>query len=242
MTNQTPEITCHSGEFEFKSAPTPQTEIPNAYLLPMGIPPKMLGALQVENEPAKRYIVLTYQATNCYVEHIYGGYTDSFLVYSAFVDHFAVEIHLIGCDLGSDDSYPVYGLLFDQQDNQIWLGQYRNLKTFLTKWQNYAYPQPVLTLEQCEQIQENLQKFYQDIFQGNVLFPQLSAQEFGDLVQAGMKLEQEAICAITQYLDQYLPNALKLAEERLQESEKSDDAQIMMYLSSLIHRLKQRQN
>ncbi|MCT7964575.1 hypothetical protein NG791_28250 [Laspinema sp. D1] len=119
----------------------------------------MLAALQVENKPAKRYIALTYQATNCYVEHIYGAHTDSFWVYSAYVDHFAVAIHLIGCDLGSDDSYPVYGLLLDQQQNQIWLGPYRHIKAFLEKWRDYAYPQPILTPEQREKIEQNFQEF-----------------------------------------------------------------------------------
>lgn len=242
MTNQPPEITCNFGEFKFESAPTPQTEIPYASLLPMGIPPKMLAALQVEDKPAKRYIILTYQCTNCYVEHIYGGHTDSYWVYSAFVDHFAVEIYLIGCDLGSDDSYPVYGLLLDQQENQIWLGQYRHLKIFLKKWQEYSYPEPVLTPGQREQIQRNLRNFYQELVQNSNQSSHLSAQEFGELVQARMKLEQEAIAAITQYLDKYLPEALKLAEERLREAKKNEDMQIMMYLSSLIHRLKPPQN
>ncbi|MCT7970361.1 hypothetical protein NG799_29025 [Laspinema sp. D1] len=45
MSNQQPQITCHSEGFEFEAAPTPQTEIPNAYLLPIGIPPKLLSAL-----------------------------------------------------------------------------------------------------------------------------------------------------------------------------------------------------
>ncbi|MCT7981462.1 hypothetical protein [Laspinema olomoucense] len=242
MTNQQHQITCHFEGFEFESAPTPQTEIPNAYLLPMGIPPKLLSALQIDNEPDKRYIVLTYQATNCYVEDIYSGHTDSYRIYSAFIDHFAVAIHLIGCDLGSDDSYPVYSLLLDQQKNQIWLGQYIHSKRFLIRWQEYTYPEPILTPEQREQIQTNLQNFYQEVVQNDDQYPQLSAQEFGELVQDWMRFEQEAIYAITEYLDQYLLNALKLAEERLQEVEKSENAQIMMYLSSLIYRLKQRQN
>ncbi|MCT7975668.1 hypothetical protein [Laspinema olomoucense] len=242
MTNQPPKITCHFKGFEFESAPTPQTEIPDAYLLPMGIPPKLLAAWQIDNEPDKRYIVVTYQATNCYLEHIYGGHTDSFLVYSAFVDHFALEIHLLGCDLGSDDSYPAYGLLLDQEQNKIWLGPYRHLKTFLAKWKSYTYPEPILTPEQREQIQGNLQNFYQEVVQNDNQYPQLSTQEFGELVQAWMKFEQEAIYAITEYLDQYLLDALKLAEERLKAAQINEDAQIMMYLSSLIYRLKQRQN
>ncbi|MCT7970359.1 hypothetical protein NG799_29015 [Laspinema sp. D1] len=242
MSNQPHEITCHSEGFEFEPAPTPQTEIPNASLLPMSIPPKLLAAWQIENEPAKRYIIVTYQATNCYLEYVYGGHSDSYRVYFVFIGHFAVAIHLIDCDLGSDDSYPVYGLLLDQQKNQIWLGQYIYIKRFLTKWREYTYPEPVLTLEQREQIQRNLREFYQELVQDGNELPQLSAQEFGELVQARMKLEQEAICAITEYLDQYLTTALKIAEERLQEAKGNGDYQVMMYLSSLIYRLKQRQN
>ncbi len=237
-----PQITCKMGCWKHHPAPSPRPEIPSVYLLPMGIPPKLLAALQVEDEPAKRYVILTYQATNCYVEYLDCGHTDSYRVYSAFVNHFSVAIHLIGCDLGSDDSYPVYGLLLDQQEDQIWLGQYRHLKSFLAKWQDYVYPQPVLTPEQREQIQENLQNFYQEIFQGNDPFPQLSAQETSEIVQAQMKLEQEAIIAITEYLDQYLPDALSLAERRLNAAKNNQDHQIMRYLDSLIYRLKHRQN
>ncbi|MCT7984993.1 hypothetical protein NG796_17105 [Laspinema sp. A4] len=235
-------IECKMGCWEHHPAPTSKVEIPSAYLLPMGIPPKLLSALQVENKPAKRYVILTYQATNCYVEHIYGGHTDSFWVYSALIDHFSVAIHLIGCDLGSDDSYPVYGLLLDQQEDQIWLGQYRHLKAFLKTWREYAYPEPVLTPEQREQIQKNVQKFYQELRQNPEKFPQLSAQEFGEIVQARMKRQEEAICAITQYLDQHISDALSLAERRLNAAKNNEDHQIIRYLDSLIYRLKHQQN
>ncbi len=230
------------GCWEHHPAPTPKPEIPGVYLLPMGIPPKLLSALQVEDKPANRYVILSYQATNCYVEHIYGGHTDSYRVYSALIDHFAVAIHLIGCDLGSDDSYPVYGLLLDQQEDQIWLGQYRHLKNFLKTWQDYAYPQPVLTPEQRQEIEQNVQKLWQELVQDNVELPEISPQEFGGMVQAQMRLEQEAIVAITEYLDQHLPHALSLAERRLNAAKNNQDHQIMRYLNSLIYRLKHRQN
>lgn len=236
------QIECKMGCWEHHPAPTPKTEIPNVYLLPMGIPPQLLSVLQVENEPVKRYIILTYQATNCYVEDIHGGHTDSYRVYSAFVHHFAVAIHLIGCDLGSDDTHPVYGLLLDQQENQIWLGQYGHLKKFLKTWQDYAYPIAVLTPEQREKIEENVHKLWQELVQDNVEFPELSPQELGQTVQAQMRLEQEAIVAITDYLDQYLPEALSLAERRLNAAKNNQDHQVMLYLDSLIYRLKQQQN
>lgn len=177
MSNQQPQITCHSEEFEFESAPTPQTEIPNVYLLPLGIPPKMLAALQIADEPEQRYVVLTYQTKSCYLEYLWGSHTDSCRVYSAFIKHFAVAIHLIGCNLGSDDSHPVYGLLLDQEQNQIWLGQYIHLKTFLRTYFEYAYPQPILPSIPPEKIQENFDLFRQNLIQYLNNVPKLSIEE-----------------------------------------------------------------
>jgi hypothetical protein len=242
MTNQPPKITCHFKGFEFESAPTPQTEIPDAYLLPMGIPPKLLSALQIENEPAQRYVVLTYQTKNCYLEYLWGSHTDSSRVYSAFVKHFAVAIHLIGFELGSDDSYPVYGLLLDQQKNKIWLGPYIYLKTFLKTSFEYAYPQPIFPSESPEKIQENLDIFRQELIQYLNELPKFSAQEIAQRKQVQRRIHEEAIDAITHYLNQYLPQAVELAQKRLNEAKNNQDIPTMLQLYSLISRLNYPQN
>ncbi|MCT7964574.1 hypothetical protein NG791_28245 [Laspinema sp. D1] len=57
-----------------------------------------------------------------------------------------------------------------------------------------------------------------------------------------MKEQEEAILAITEYLDQYLPEALSLAERRLNEAKNNEEHQVMRSLTSLIYRLKQQQN
>ncbi|MGL4501816.1 MAG: hypothetical protein ACRCU2_22290, partial [Planktothrix sp.] len=230
MTNQQHEITCHFEGFEFESAPTPHTEIPNAYLLPIGIPPKLLSALQIENEPAQRYVVLTYQTKNCYLEYLWGSHTDSSRVYSAFIKHFAVAIHLIGFELGSDENYPVYGLLLDQQQNKIWLGQYIHLKTFLKTSFEYAYPQPILPSEPPEKIQENLDIFRQELIQYLNGVPKFSAQEIDQKNQAKMRIHEEAIDAITDYLNQHLSQAVELAQKRLNEAKNNQDMQTILQL------------
>lgn len=232
------ETSCFETGGEHHPAPTPETSIPQITLLPVGITPKMLPALQVPNEPAKRYICLTYQSTNCYVEHICGGHTDSFWVYSAFIDHFAVAIHLIGCDLGSDDSCPVYGLLLDQQQNQVWLAQYSPIKQFLKDWQSYAYPEPKLSDEEREKI---YQSFWQHLVQTMDELSQPAPSEVAETLQAKMSQEQDAIAAITAYLDTYLPEAITIAQRRVAAATKNQDREVMRYLSLLLARFVNRQ-
>ncbi|MEB3830108.1 hypothetical protein [Phormidium sp. CCY1219] len=227
------EISCFETGWQQHSAPTPETSIPQITLVPVGIPPKMLAALQVPNKPSMRYVCLTYQATNCYVEHICGGHTNSFWVYSAFIDHFAVAIHLIGCDLGSDDSYPTYGLLLDQQQNQVWLAQYSHIKKFLKNWQSYAYPEPKLTREQQEQISK---KGFEKLMQSVKEFRQPSPKELSAIVEASMHQEQDAIAAITAYLDAYLPEAITIAQRRVAAATQNQDREVMSYLSLLLAR------
>jgi histone H3/H4 len=242
MSNQQPQITCHFEGFEFESAPTPQTEIPNVYLLPMGIPPKMLTALQIADEPAQRYVVLTYQTKNCYLEYLWGSHTDSSRVYSTFIHHFSIAIHLIGCELGSDENYPVYGLLVDQEQNQIWLGQYIHLKNFLRTYFEYAYPQPILPSIPPEKIQENLDVFRQKLIQYLNNVPKLSIEEINRKKQTQMRIHEEAIGTIKEYLNQYLPQAVELARKRLREAKNNQDMQTILKLYSLISRLNQPQN
>ncbi|MCT7970360.1 hypothetical protein NG799_29020 [Laspinema sp. D1] len=144
--------------------------------------------------------------------------------------------------MGSDENYPVYGLLLDQQQNQIWLGQYIHLKTFFKTCFEYAYPQPILPSEPPGKIQENLGIFRQDLIQYLNNVPKLSAQEIYKKNQAQMRIHEEAIGVIKEYLDQHLPQAVKLAKKRLHEAKNNQDIQTILKLYSLIFRLNQPQN
>lgn len=52
-----------------------------------------------------------------------------------------------------------------------------------------------------------------------------------------MRIHEEVIGAITEYLDQYLPQAVELARKRLHEAKNNQDMQTMIQLYSLICRL-----
>ncbi|MGL4500833.1 MAG: hypothetical protein ACRCU2_17320, partial [Planktothrix sp.] len=101
----------------------------------------------------------------------------------------------------------------------------------------YAYPQPILPSEPPEKIQENLDIFRQELIQYLNDVPKFSAQEIDQKNQAKMRIHEEAIDAITDYLNQHLPQAVELAQKRLNEAKNNQDMQTILQLYSLICRL-----
>lgn len=77
-----------------------------------------------------------------------------FSVYSPFVDHPAIAVVLRGAnaDLGSDDSEPTHALVFDRQENSIYLGRGSEVSRFL----NSQHP-PIEKIEMTDEMLEEIE-------------------------------------------------------------------------------------
>ena len=230
------EITCYEEGWKQISCPTPESNISNLKLIPVPLPSALLPAFNVES--CIRYVCLTYQYTNCYVETALGGHTDSYWIYRSLVDHFTVAIHLLGHDLGSDDTYPTSGLLIDQQQSKMWVGNYKAIKKFLPDWQNYSYPEPPLT-------PEIRKKFWDAVIAGATeVAAELKTQQFDYQKWANQQLNEhtQAIAGITGFLNQHIPQslaAIPALQKRLKKQEKFRElTQLNWLLNNLINEIK----
>ena len=225
------EITSYEDGWKHIPCPTPENSISNLKLIPVPLPPALLPAFNIEAEI--RYICLTYQYTNCYVETALGGHTDSYWIYRSLVDHFTVAIHLLGHDLGSDDTYPTSGLLIDQEQSKMWVGSYKAIKKFLTDWQNYCYPEPPLT-------PEIRKKFWDALIAGvNEVAAELKTQQFDHQNWANQQLNEhtQTIAAITGFLNQHIPQSLSVVATMQQTFQKQGNSANLTRLNWLLHNL-----
>ena len=229
------EITSYEDGWKHIPCPTPENSISNLKLIPVPLPPALLPAFNIEAEI--RYICLTYQYTNCYVETALGGHTDSYWIYRALVEHFTIAIHLLGHDLGSDDTYPTSGLLIDQEQSKMWVGNYKAIKKFLTAWQNYSYPEPPLT-------PEIRKKFWDAVIAGvNEVATELRTKQLDCKTWGSQQLKQQTqtVAAMTGFLNQHINESLALIltmQETLQQQGKlAQLARLNGLLNNLINQL-----
>lgn len=180
-----------------------------------------------------RYVCLTYQYTNCYVETALGGHTDSYWIYRELVDHFTIAIHLLGHDLGSDDTYPTSGLLIDQHQSKMWVGNYKGIKKFLSDWQNYSSPEPPLT-------PEIRKKFWDAVIAGaSEVAAELKTQQFDYKSWANQQSNEhtQSLAAITGFLNQHIPQSLSLVVTMQQTFQKQGSSANLTRLNWLLHNL-----
>lgn len=166
-------------------------------LIPVPMPPILPQALQFPQD--SRYVALTYEATNCYVQDGRSGHTESYWIYSALIDHFTIAIHLIGKDLGSDDTRPTHALLVDVAQSQLWVGEYRQVSGFLKAWNDFTNPiQVELTREQMQQLWQQLQEALEEQQRQIAAMP---PQQIQQMVEQSMKQDQAFIAEIQAFLD-----------------------------------------
>lgn len=78
-----------------------------------------------------------------------------FTVYAPFVHHPAIAFVVRGADLGSDDSEPNATIIFDAQDNKLFLAPYAQANRFLSEQHPPVEP-VVITDEEWRKISEKL--------------------------------------------------------------------------------------
>lgn len=138
--------------------------LPDSFqMLGIGLPPMLLSMAGYNGNA--RFVAFNYFGSKATWHDGRGLATFSyFSVYSPFVDHPAIAVVLRGAnaDLGSDDSEPTHSLIFDRQENSIYLGRGSEVSRFL----NAQHP-PVakieLTDEMLEEIESRLAEEMSDI-------------------------------------------------------------------------------
>lgn len=131
--------------------------LPESFMkLPVGLPPMLLEMAGYNGNA--RFVAFNYYGSKATWHDGRGAATFSyFSVYSPFIDHPVIALTLRGAnaDLGSDDSEPTHSLVFDRQDNSIYLGRGSEVSRFL----NSQHP-PVeaveLTAEMLEEIESQI--------------------------------------------------------------------------------------
>lgn len=197
-------------------------------LLPVPMPPVLPQALQFPEE--SRWVRLTYEATNAYVTDGCSGHSDSYWVYAALIKHFAIALHLAGCNLGSDDSYPTHALLIDVERSQMWVGEYAHVNHFLNEWNKSTLP-PVRPLTPEEQ-ETLIAKLNEALEAHHQKMQELALTgELDRIVRESMAQQQDYIAQIKIFLDGHIEPAKQLLEPIRAEAERKGDVQTLMMLN-----------
>lgn len=85
-----------------------------------------------------------------------------FSVYAPFIHHPAIAFVLKGADLGSDDSDPNATIIFDTQDNKLFLASYSQANRFLSEQHPPVEP-VVMTDEEWRELNEKISSQSKDI-------------------------------------------------------------------------------
>lgn len=169
-------------------------------LIPIPMPPVLPKALQFP-EPS-RYIALSYEHTNCFVYDGRSGHSDSYYIYRALIEHSAIATYLIPYHLGSDIQLPTHALLIDSEKSLIFVGEYLKTRQFLHQWQNEHNPLPDINQSQHEQLFDLLSEIVEE--ETRQIKQQIDSGEMQKLLNESIKLEQEYIQQIQQFLDNYI--------------------------------------
>lgn len=197
--------------------------------IPIPIPPELPAALEFPE--GARWACLTYQCTDCFIETDgFGGGSRSYWVFNALISHPAFAIHLIECDLGSDDSFPTHALLVDVESSKIYIGSYGDVGKFIKE---ATPPAPELTPEEYQTLVEVLDRADADFKE------KMENLDIGKLVAERMENEQKAIAAITAFLDEYRKSAIALLPEIIRALKATGNEGALIQLSFVVRQLQE---
>lgn len=125
-------------------------------------------------------------------------------VYNPLISHLALALDLSGFDLGSDDQYPTHNILFDREENKIYVGEYQRVAEFLDT--QHPPTQPIsLTAEELEELKLQVEAEFGS-FEAGEIFDVEEMQKMGlfELFTGPSESQRQDTVALISWLDKYI--------------------------------------
>jgi len=120
--------------------------------LPVPMPPMLPEVIGLTSDC--RYFSLSYEGGKAWWTDGRAGRTFSYYAaYQPYVEHFAIGLHLLGMDLGSDDGPPTHALLVDRQAAEVYVGEYDEVWRWLKTQHPPRQPLTPAEIEEAERQQ-----------------------------------------------------------------------------------------
>lgn len=119
-------------------------------------------------------------------------------VYRSLITHIALALDLTPFHLGSDDEYPTHNILFDREENKIYVGEYQRVAEFLDA--QHPPIEPIqLTAEELEQLKIQIEAEFGS-------FDADSMQKMGlfELFSRPSESQRQETTELIKWLDQFI--------------------------------------
>jgi hypothetical protein len=173
--------------------------IPDSFRkLPLPMPPTLPEVMGITSD--KRFFRLNYEGSKAFWSDGRAGATFSYYAaYNPYVNHVAMSIHLLGCNLGHDDESPTHSLLVDRQETTVYVGAYNEVRRFLQAQHPPRRPPTPEEIEEMNRYLAGMERLSFDALRGRGMFEFL----------LGPKPEQQDRCAeMVAWLDQFITDDL----------------------------------